>query len=346
MATERKWKVWLMVVHPDREDIIRSLEAAGCEVVIGRSFTDARYLSEDEIVAKVPEMDALMVSTGELMTRRVMEAAKRVRVISKVGIGVEQIDVKAATYLGIMVTNTPTEFNVFSTAEYAVSMILAMAKKFKLADYNARRGKWRSVYSTLLYGKTVGIVGLGRIGSRVARLLAPFGVKLLAFSPHAAAEKAQSLGVRLVDLDTLLKESDFVTLHAVQNAQTRGMIGEARLRLMKPTAYLINTARGGLVKESALAKALKEGRIAGAALDVFEPEVPRPDNPLLDEDFYFKTLYTPHAAGLNPDNEWQLPVVQMENCVTALRGEIPKYVVNPDVIPKWRERIRALDNGR
>ncbi|MDP2916594.1 MAG: NAD(P)-dependent oxidoreductase, partial [Dehalococcoidia bacterium] len=219
-------------------------------------------------------------------------------------------------------------------------------KKFKLADYNARRGKWRSVYSTLLYGKTVGIVGLGRIGSRVARLLAPFGVKLLAFSPHAAPEKAQSLGVKLVDLDTLLKESDFVTLHAVQNAQTRGMIGEARLRLMKPTAYLINTARGGLVNESALAKALKEGWIAGAALDVFEPEVPRPDNPLLDEDFYFKTLYTPHAAGLNPDNEWQLPVVQMENCVTALRGEIPKYVVNPDVIPKWRERIRALDNGR
>jgi len=187
----------------------------------------------------------------------------------------------------------------------------------------------------------VGIVGLGRIGSRVAQLLRPFEVKLLAFDPYVPTEKAKALEVELTALETLLKESDFVTLHAVETPETKGLIGEAQLRMMKPTAYLVNTSRGGLIDEGALAKSLREEWIAGAALDVFTPEIPQPDNPLLGKDIYFKTLYSPHAAALNPEVMWQMPIVQMENCLSALRGEVPEFVVNPEVIPRWRERVKA-----
>ena len=342
---EQRWKVWLVVVQPVHKDIIHSLQAAGCEVTLGRSFTDTNHYTEEELVEKVPDMDALMVITGEMITRRVIEAARKLRIISKLGRGVEPIDISAATDLGILVTNTVTELNTISTAEYTVAMILSVAKKFKLADHNARLGLWRSVSSILLHNKTVGIVGLGRIGSMVARLLAPFGVRILAYSPHATSEKARALGVELADLETLLKESDFVTLHSVLTPETRGLIGEAQLRMMKPTAYLINTARGGLVDERALAKSLREGRLAGAALDVFEPEVVQPGNPLLAEDIYFNTLYSPHVAGLNPENDLQLALVQMESCLSALRGEVPESVVNPEVVPKWRERIRVIQRG-
>jgi len=153
------------------------------------------------------------------------------------------------------------------------------------------------------------------------------------------AEKVKALGVELTDLETLLKESDFVTLHAVETAETRGLIGEAQLRMMKPTAYLVNTARGSLIDEEALAKSLRENWISGAALDVFEPEVPQPDSPLLSEDIYSKTLYSPHAATLNPEVMWQLPITQMENCLSALRGEVPQFVVNPEAVPRWRSRL-------
>ncbi|MFC1860835.1 NAD(P)-dependent oxidoreductase [Chloroflexota bacterium] len=340
MASPR-WKVWLVVYWPERKDIIQGLEAAGCEVILGRSLLDSKHYTEDELVERVADIDGLMVATGELITRRVMEAGKKLKVISKVGRGVELIDVSAATDLGILVTNTVTELNTISTAEYAVAMILAMAKKFKLADHNARLGLWRSVSNILLRNKTVGIVGLGRIGSKVAQLLQPFEVRLLACSPHASSEKARMLRIELTDMETLLKESDFVTLHAVQNEETRGLIGEVQLRLMKPTAYIINTARGGLIDGPVLAGVLRDGQIAGAALDVFEPEVPQAVHSLLDEDFYFQTLYSSHVAGLNPENDWNIAIVQMENCINALNGEIPESVVNPKVLPKWQEGLKG-----
>jgi len=335
-----QWKVWLTGRDENREDIVRALEAAGCEVTLGRLFTDPWHYTEDELVQKDQDMDAIMMSTGDgHITRRVVEAGKKLKVIAKRAIGVGDIDVKAATDLGILVTNTPIELQYLSVAEFTVGMLLALANNLKLADRNTRLGLWRSVSTTLLRNKTVGIVGLGRIGSRVAQLLRPFEVRFLAYDPYVPAEKARALGVELTDLETLLKESDFVTLHAVETPQTRGLIGEAQLRMMKPTAYLVNTARGSLIDQGALAKSLRENWISGVALDVFEPEIPQPDNPLLGEDIYFKTLYSPHAAALNPEVVWQLPVVQMENCLSALRGEVPEFVVNPKAIPKWRSRF-------
>jgi D-3-phosphoglycerate dehydrogenase len=319
---------------------VRALEAAGCEVTLGRLFTDAWHYTEEELAEKVQDMDAIMISTGDgHITRRVMEAGKKLKVIAKRAIGVGDIDINAATDLGILVTNTPLDLHYLSVAEFTVGMLLALVNNLKLADHNARLGLWRSVSTTLLRHKTMGIVGLGRIGSRVAELLRPFEVKLIAYDPYVPTEKAKALGVELTDLETLLKESDFVTLHAVETAETRGLIGEAQLRMMKPTAYLVNTARGSLIDEEALAKSLRENWISGAALDVFEPEVPQPDNPLLSEDIYDKTLYSPHAATLNPEVMWQLPITQMENCLSTLRGEVPQFVVNPEAIPRWRSRF-------
>ncbi len=335
-----QWEVWFTGRDEGREDIVRALEAAGCEVTLGRLFTDPWHYTEEELVEKARDMDAIMISTGDgHITRRVMEAGIKLKVIAKRAIGVGDIEVGAATDLGILVTNTPIELQYLSVAEFTVGMLLALANNFKLADRNARLGLWRSVSTTLLRNKTVGIVGLGRIGSRVAQLLCPFEVRLIAADPYVPAEKARALGVQLTDLETLLKESDFVTLHAVETPGTKGLIGEAQLRMMKPSAYLVNTARGSLIDAGALARALKENWISGAALDVFEPEVPQPDNPLLSEDIYFKTLYSPHAAALNPEVTWQLPIVQMEDCLSALRGEVPKFVVNPEAIPKWRSRF-------
>jgi len=336
---KQQWKVWLTGRDAGREDIVHALEAAGCEVTLGRLFTDTWHYTEEELVEKVDGMDAIMISTGDgNITRRVMEAGKKLKVIAKRAIGVGDIDVGAATDLGILVTNTPLELHYLSVAEFTVGMILALANNLKLADHNARRGLWRSVSNTLLRNKTVGTVGLGRIGSRVAELLRPFEVKLLAYDPYVLPEKAKALEVELTDLETLLKESDFVTLHAVETPQTIGLIGEAQLRMMKSTAYLVNTARGSLIDEGALARGLRENWISGAALDVFKPEIPQPDNPLLSEDIYFKTLFSPHAAALNPEVIWQLPILQMENCLSALRGEVPEFVMNPEAIPRWRDR--------
>jgi len=336
---KQQWKVWLTGRDAGREDIVHALEAAGCEVTLGRLFTDTWHYTEEELVEKVDGMDAIMISTGDgNITRRVMEAGKKLKVIAKRAIGVGDIDVGAATDLGILVTNTPLELHYLSVAEFTVGMILALANNLKLADHNARRGLWRSVSNTLLRNKTVGTVGLGRIGSRIAELLRPFEVKLLAYDPYVLPEKAKALEVELTDLETLLKESDFVTLHAVETPQTIGLIGEAQLRMMKSTAYLVNTARGSLIDEGALARGLRENWISGAALDVFKPEIPQPDNPLLSEDIYFKTLFSPHAAALNPEVIWQLPILQMENCLSALRGEVPEFVMNPEAIPRWRDR--------
>jgi len=242
---KQQWKVWLTGRDAEREDIVRTLEAAGCEVTLGRLFTDPWHYTEDELVTKVQGMDAIMISTGDgNISRRVIEAGEKLKVIAKRAIGVGDIDVGAATESGILVTNTPVELQYLSVAEFTVGMLLAVANNLKLADHNARRGLWRSVSTTLFQDKTVGIVGLGRIGCRVAELIRPFRVRLLAFDPYVPAERAKALEVELTDLDTLLKESDFVTLHAVETPETIGLIGEPQLRMMKPTAYLVNTPGG------------------------------------------------------------------------------------------------------
>jgi D-3-phosphoglycerate dehydrogenase len=324
------------------EFAIRRLREEGCEVRLGRPFTDAESVySTGELLSLVGDVDYMMVSSRELFSREVMEAAPRLKSIAKLGIGVERIDVAAATELGILVSNTPIPENFLSVAEYAVAMILGLAKNLKVADRNARRGgMWRSGRSVFMKGKTVGIVGLGRIGSRVAHLLRPFEVRLVAFDPNVNAERAARLDVEMLDLDALLRQSDFVTLHATVNAANRNLLGAREFALMKPGAFIINVARGALVDENALNSALREGRLAGAALDVFEPEPPAQDNPLLDSELEPLTFYSPHSAGMTPELIHKMPLTQLENCLSAIHGKTPEYVVNPEVLPRWR-RLRA-----
>lgn len=342
---EKKYRV--LITEPVGGDAGARMESmlreAGCEIVLGRSFTDAATIySEDELKSMVREMDALLVSSRELFTRGVMMAGPRLVTIAKLGIGVERIDVKAATELGILVSNTPIPENYLAVAEYAVAFMLAMAKHLKPGDQQGRAGRWRSIVGTFMRGKTVGLVGFGRIGSRVASLLTPFEVRLLAFDPFVKPERGTQAGVELVSLERLMSESDFVSLHAVVTPENRNLIGACELALMKPTAYLINTARGALIDETALAAALKARRIAGAALDVFEPEPPAPSSPLLSDELAARTLITPHVAGMSPELIAKMPMVQTENCIRALRGERPEYVVNPDVMARWRGANRTV----
>lgn len=343
MAVDFRYRVFVTEARPGQGALRSALEAEGCSVAFGRPFEDpVGPYSEDELRAQVADADAvMMMGSRDRITRRVMEGGPKLKTIAKTGIGVEPIDVQAATDLGILVSNTPIPENYLSVAEGTVARILALAKCLKLADRNARLGRCRSITNTFLHGKTVGIVGLGRIGLRVAELLRPFQVRLVAYSPSVSPERGRRLGVELVDLATLLRESDFVTLHAVVTPKTRGMMGEAQLRLMKPTAYLINTARGVLVDENALAQALRQGWIAGAALDVFGLEPVPLDNPLLAEDLLEKTVLSPHSAAATPELRQKMPLVQLENCLRALRGETPEYVVNPEVLIRWRARWKA-----
>jgi D-3-phosphoglycerate dehydrogenase / 2-oxoglutarate reductase len=324
-----------------------ALKNAGCEIALGRPFSRASdEYSTAELKELVRDVDVLMVGSRELFSREVMLAAPRLLSIAKLGIGVERIDVRAATELGILVSNTPIPENYLGVAEFAVAMILGLAKNLKSADRAARQGLWRSTRSVFVKNKTVGIIGLGRVGSRVAQLLRPFEVRLLAYDPYVDPARAEQLNVALVELDTLLREADFVTLHAVVTEENREMLGTREFALMKPSAYLVNVARGALLDERALYQALKRGTIAGAALDVFEPEPPALSNPLLEEQIAPKTIFSPHAAGLTPELMQKMPLVQLDNCLKVIKAELPEYVVNPEVLPRWRSRLAERNHPR
>jgi len=324
----------------------RMLEDNGCEVLAGRPQTEAdRPYSEDEIIERGGDVDALLVIARERITARVLGELKRLRIVVKAGIGVDNIDVEAATKFGVLVANTPVPADYVAVAEGAAARILALSKRLPTCDRNVKGGRWLREYDklrgTYIRGKTLGIIGLGRIGSQVAQLMSSFGVRIVAHDPYVLEEKAVLLGVELVDLDTLLRKSDFVSIHAVLTAETRHMINVDALKKMKRTAYIVNTARGPVIDEEALYKALSEGWIAGAALDVFEKEPVLSGSPLLRPEVADRLILSPHVAGLNPEMERGLTLAQVECCLEALRGEPPKSTVNPGVIPKWRRRFRA-----
>ena len=250
----------------------------------------------DQLLAALPEVDALLVRSATKVDAEALAVARRLKVVARAGVGLDNVDVRAATQAGVMVVNAPTS-NIVSAAELAVALMLAAARHVSPAHSALKDGQWkRSRYTGIeLYEKTVGIVGLGRIGVLVAQRLSAFGMKVVAYDPYVQAGRAAQMGVRLVDLDTLLAESDFMSVHLPKTPETVGLIGADELRKAKDSLVLVNAARGGIVDEVALYAALKEGRIAAAGLDVFAQE-PCTDSPLFELE---NVVATPHLGRLH-----------------------------------------------
>ncbi len=294
----------------------------------------ARY-SEDELIAEARDCVGLMGASGTRISRRVIESLPDLRCISKYGIGYDSIDIEAATEHGVLVSNTPNEYQWLPVSEHAVAMMLALAKQFWTwtPEFMARGG-WRGLtHSAILRGATVGIVGLGRIGRGVARRLQGWEVKLLGYDPHAPNPPE---GVELVGLDDLIARSDFLTLHAAPSPDNRHMLNARTLALMKPTAYLVNTGRGSLVDYAALREALGKKQIAGAALDVFETEPPRPEDPLFT---FPNVICTPHVAAWTSPGTEGIGWHAARNLWAMISGEGEADVVNPEARMRGRAAL-------
>jgi phosphoglycerate dehydrogenase-like enzyme len=284
------------------------------------------------------------------ITQKIMQASKDLRIVAKFTIGVDDVDVDAATELGILVTHGPAESNWGGVAEGTITNMLTLLKKVRERDrYLKTTTGWRDLTMQGTYvgkresdgypGIVIGIIGLGRIGSRVARLMRPWGMRMIGYDPYVPDSKFAEVGVeRMANLEILLRQSDVVTLHVVLTKETRHMISGPQLAMMKPTAILINTSRGFCVDEKAVAEALQQNRIAGAALDVFEYEPIPADSPFrkMDDRVLISAhmVSSNHGSGLKPGLLWGTRSV-----LTALRGEVPDSVYNKEVIAQWQSRF-------
>ncbi|HEU4489867.1 MAG TPA: hydroxyacid dehydrogenase, partial [Jiangellales bacterium] len=246
-----------------------------------------------QLLTAIADADAVLIRSATRVDAEALAAAPRLKVVARAGVGLDNVDVRAATQAGVMVVNAPTS-NIVSAAELTVGLLIACARHIPAADTALKGGEWkRSKYTgTELYEKTVGVVGLGRIGVLVAQRLSAFGMRVVAYDPYVPAVRAAQMGVRVLSFDELLAESDFITVHLPKTPETIGLIGDDALAKVKPTVRIVNASRGGIVDEDALAVALKEGRVAGAGIDVFAAE-PCTDSPLFDFD---SVVVTPHLG--------------------------------------------------
>lgn len=315
------------------------LREGGYEVVLGRPVDQPgrQPYTEEELIEWCRDADVIMASHLDTISRAVMEAAERLRLVVVPYIGVGRIEVSAATELGIIVSNSPAAQNFQGVAEATIAFMLTLLKRVKRNEAKLRRGEWgqRVDRGWLLAGKTVGLVGFGRAGTQVARRLQGWDVRLLATDPFVAPETARPFGVTLVPLTKLLAESDLVSVHTTLTPKTRRLIGEKELRSMKRTAFLINTARGELVDEAAVARAVGERWIAGAAVDAFAQEPlpnPHPYRAVDPE----RLILTPHNIGHSEAGRRANLRLALEQILTVGRGEPPAHVINPAAIPIWR----------
>lgn len=290
--------------------------------------------SEDEFIKKVRDANAkVIISEYVKITDRVLDASPALKGVVVWGVGYDHIDVEAASERGIYVANTRGS-NMESVAEHVFALMVSLSRQLLQGDAFIRRGGWvareeakmpRELIGHDLYERTLGIIGLGAIGSRVSTLAHCWDMRVIASDPQVSIETAKRLEVELVDLEKLLRESDFVTLHVILTEETKGMISTKELNLMKPTAYLINTSRGPVIDEEALIQALRKKKIAGAGLDVFSKEPIDLGNPLLKFD---NVVLTPHCAGCSEDALKATSLMCSQEAVRILQGETPKNLVN------------------
>jgi D-3-phosphoglycerate dehydrogenase len=303
-------------------------------------------MDEAALIRAVPGVNALVVRSATKITRAVLEAAGDLVVVGRAGVGVDNVDVTAATERGVVVMNTPTG-NTTTTGELAIALLCSLARHVPQADRSTRSGNWKkkNLMGTEITGKVLGVIGLGRIGRVVAQRAAGLRMEVVAHDPYLSQEgllksglEAGLEGIELLELDDLLQRSDFVTLHVPLTDETRGLLGAERLGLMKPGARLINCARGGLVDEAALAVALDEGRLAGAALDVLEHEPPPEGHPLLGRD---NVILTPHLGASSHEAQRNVAVDVAEQIATFLEDDVARNAVNAPALPASMRRELA-----
>lgn len=323
----------------DASEILSFLKSKDCEVIL-------RYLehppTEDELIELLNGVDGIIAGSHPF-TRRVLYSADKLKVISRTGAGFDTIDLSAATERGIVVTTTP-EANSESVADFAMGLLISLARQIPQGDKEVRAGHWTLMMGVEVHGKTLGIIGLGKIGKRLAKRGRGFDMTILAFDTYQDTAFAEQHDIVYLPLDELLTRSDFVSIHAPLTEETQGLIGERELRLMKPTAYLINTARGKIIDEDSLVRALKERWIAGAALDVFADEPPS-GSPLLSME---NVILSPHAASSTKEAWARMAKEAAENVVKAFvmltegfalrfEGENLSFVVNPSAVRKGKK---------
>jgi len=286
------------------------------------------------IIEKVGNVDAVVSLLSDEIDAVVFDVAPKLKIVAQMAVGFDNIDVREATKRGIYVTNTP-EVLTETTADFAWALLMAVARRVVEADRYVRTGKWKvSWHPSMLLGRdvhgtTMGIVGAGRIGSAVAKRAKGFNMKILYYDVVPRPELEKELSAKNVDLDTLFKESDFISIHVPLTNQTYHMINEEKLRLMKKTAYLINNSRGSVIDENALYRALKEEWIAGAGLDVYEREPTQLDNPLLKLD---NVVLAPHISSSSHETRSRMAEMVAENLIAFFEGTIPPNLVNPEVL--------------
>ncbi len=313
--------------------IADSIANEGIEILRNYATVDVKLgLKPDELISAIEDYEALIVRSETRVSAEVMEAGKKLQVVARAGVGVDNIDVEAATKRGIVVVNAPTG-NTISAAEHTIALMLSLARHIPQANAKLKSGEWaRSHFiGTEVRDKTLGIIGLGNVGSEVARRALGLQMHLIAYDPFVSLDYARNLVVELVSLENLLRESDFITLHLPLTPSTKGFIGVKKLAMVKPTARFINCARGGLIDEVALFKAIENGKVAGAAIDVFSEE-PARENILFRSD---KIIVTPHLAASTTEAQASIAKDIAEQVLAVFKGQPTRYAVNaPLIIPE------------
>lgn len=323
----KPFKVFVPELFPPALNQREMLEEIA-EVKIGHG----KVYSEEELSHEIQDIDGILMTSKVRITRNVIDAGKKLKVISKYGVGVDTIDVECATKRGILVCYTPG-VNSDAVAEHTLGLMLATLRKIPQSMAYLKEGGWREekFLGWELTGATVGIIGFGNIGFRLAKKLSGFEIKLLVYDPYVSKERIEKVGGEKTGLSDLLRESEIVSLNLALTPETSHLIGENELRQMKSTSYLINTARGPLIDEKALYRALKEGWIAGAGLDVFEEEPAKLENPLFSLD---NVVVTPHLGGSTNKARKRLVIMAVENLIKVLKGDLPEKenIVNREVL--------------
>jgi D-3-phosphoglycerate dehydrogenase len=295
-------------------------------------------LSPEELIEKIKDYDALVIRSGTKVTADVIKAANQLKVIGRAGVGIDNVDVEAATKKGIIVLNTPGG-NTISAAEHTIAMMLALARNIPQANAALHKGEWnRKKYTGVeFFNKTLGIVGLGRVGAEVATRMKSFGMQILAFDPFVTEERAREMGITMGDLETVLRGGDFITVHTPLTNETRNLIDEDEFKIMKPGVRIVNCARGGIINEAALAKAVAEGAVAGAAVDVFTKEPPT-GNPILEQE---KIIVTPHLGASTAEAQINVALAVADQILAISRGGLPTNAINmPAISP---ETLAVMD---